>query len=131
MAAWGDHSGGRRKPREAGVGDGRVGIILLLVGQPFGQIAVGIYAALAEEGPDSAEFGLEFEVHVGVEDFLVFLGGFGDEADVGIGDEGRARECRVAFATDAVDGSPALGRGAKGEFMFRPVMQGSGVEIRA
>ncbi len=87
---------------------------------------------------------MEFYVHVGVEDFLLILGGFGDEAAVGVGDEGLAPEFGVAFAADAVDGrditavgdgvaaldsfpSVVLG-GAKGFFLGGKPADGGGVE---
>ncbi len=54
--------------------------------------AVGVDAAVAEEGPVAANLLLQLDVHLGEEDLFLVVAGLGDDAAEGIGDEGAAPE---------------------------------------
>ena len=59
-----------------------------LVDEAFGDAGVGVDAAVAEEGPVLAGDFDEFGVEVGDEDLFFVVGGLGEDAAEGVGDEG-------------------------------------------
>jgi hypothetical protein len=53
----------------------------------FGEIAVGVDPAVAEEWPDPAEVLDGLEIQIVEEDLLAVRAGFGDQFAIGVGDE--------------------------------------------
>ena len=84
----------------------------MLVDQPFGEIAIGVDAAVAEEGPVGAGLVDFAEVEFDDEGFVFFDAGFGEDFAGGAGDEALAPELDAVagefFVADTIgDGNVA------------------------
>src|SRR5690606_18773798 len=82
---------------------------LRLIAEAVGEVAVGVDAAIAEEGPPAAGLLADLGGDFGNQDFFLIAAGLGDDAAERIGHEGMAPEFKAAFfgplMTNAVDGA--------------------------
>ncbi len=90
--------------QNGGRGNGVSGRRLPLIQEPFLKIAVGLDAAVAEEGPIAADFFDPTQVAVGHQNFLPVGGRFGGHLTEGVRDERAPPELQRVLATGAVDG---------------------------
>src|ERR1700722_11634071 len=88
-----------------------------LVDEALGDAFVGVYAAVAQEGPVLAGYFDELGVEVGDEDLFFVVAGLGEDAAEGVGDEAAAPELDagaggvVAGAAQCDRGGVAVGGG--------------------
>ena len=95
-----------------------VAVDLMLSEVAAGDAAVGVDAAVAQEGPVAAGVFEQGAVDFGDEDFFAVVRGLRDDAAEGVGDEGAAPELEAcafgAFEGDAVVRRRRRARGLRG-----------------